>query len=401
MTGMGHSDHLLDTGSDTALPLNAPVSVVAEAVHVERLKGRLDASWVADANTLQLPLTARLPVTELPHNGVIIVQVDPSVPTSMQRIAALRSARPEAALIAAMETVDLKLVRMLVREGVADVVGIPFEPEEIFQTLVAVLETTGKADEGEVELAPVIAVTRALGGAGATTVASHLAASLAEHGSSVCLIDLDIQFGRLADVLGLKPRRNLSDLLEAGDRLDRAFLGSVAAEHSSGISVIAPPSEILPMEALDYEALSRLIYLAQAEYDYVVLDLPVGMTNWILSVLAKADSIILVTQQTLESLRQSRRKLDLFRSLGLDPRLISVVVNRVEKRLFKTIGLADVAEALKRPVSVALKLDEHNILAAQDQGRLMNDLRPKSPFVAEMRAFSDRLHDRFQTEHDQ
>lgn len=389
---MGRNNSKFEFGKEHALPLSAPLTVIAASEHIDRLRARLDASWIADAKTIPCDVDAPLPLAELGDEGLVVVQLDPAVPSSMDRVHQLRTARPGLRQIVAMETADIRTVRMLVREGVADVVALPFSPDEIFETVVAVLETSKSPDAKPARLAPLIAVTRAQGGTGATTVASHLAASLAESNQAkVCVLDLDIQFGRMAEVLGLSPRRNLKDLFEAGKRLDSTVLQSVVARHGSGVSVVAAPSEILPIESVEEGAIDRIIDLARREYDYVVLDLPVGLSNWTLAVLSRADSIVMVTQQSIPSLQQSRRALDLFAGLGLDQRLISIVVNRVERKFFGGISLSDVEQALGRDVTVGLGADAQNIPIAQDQGLLVGEFRSKSSFAADIDKLAELL----------
>ncbi|WP_324829177.1 AAA family ATPase [Qipengyuania zhejiangensis] len=373
--------------------MSAPLTVIASAAYVDGLRDSVGSNWISDANFIAIEAGDPIPEHEVAQSGIVLFEVDPAVPSSMDRIRKLRQMRPAMPQIVAMRNVDLKLVRTLVREGVADVVELPFSPEEILQTVVAVLETHRDAIGSEVALAPVIAVTRALGGSGATTIASHLAASLAHAESKprVCVFDLDIQFGRMAEVLGLSPRRSLSDLLEAGKRIDGALLQTVAEHHSSGIALIAAPQEIMPIEALKIDDLLRVIELARGEFDYVILDLPSSLTNWTLNILSKADNVVMVVEQSLASLKQARRRLDLFRTLGLDHRLVSIVVNRTEKKLFGSITMGDVEDALGRPVLAGVALDQQTLSAAQDQGVLAGSVRRKSPFVADMEKLSERI----------
>ena len=386
MIDMGHGEYILDRGKELELQLTAPITIVASGEYVDALQASVGSSWISDANFIAVDANDPIPEARINPSGIIVFEVDPKAPRSMDRISQLHAMRPGMPQIVAMKDVDLKLVRTLVREGVADVVALPFSAEEILQTVVAVLETRTSQTTQEVELAPVIAVTRAVGGSGATTIASHLAASLAADQAkpSVCIFDLDIQSGRLAEVLGFTPRRTLSDLLEAGRRIDGALLHTVAERHASGVSVISAPNEIIPIEAVKAEDLDRILDCARAEFDYVILDLPSNLTNWTLNVLAKADSVVMVVEQTLASLRQARRRLDLFRTLGLDHRLISLVVNKTEKKLFGSISLGDVEQALGRPVTASVSLDLATLAAAQDQGVLAGSVKRKSPFVSDI-----------------
>ena len=390
---MGHGEYILDRGKELELQLSAPITIVASREYVASLQNSVGSSWISDANFIAIEPGEPIPEERVNASGIIVFEVDPAAPRSMERIRHLHAIRPGMPQIVAMKNVDLKLVRTLVREGVADVVELPFAAEEILQTVVAVLETLGKNSEQAVELAPVIAVTRAVGGSGATTIASHLAASLADDASHprVCVFDLDIQSGRMSEVLGLSPRRTLSDLLEAGKRIDASLLQSVAERHASGVSVIAAPNEIIPIEAVKPEDLTRILDIARAEFDYVVLDLPSNLTNWTLNVLSKADSVVMVVEQTLASLRQARRRLDLFKTLGLDHRLISIVVNKTEKKLFAAISLGDVEEALGRSVTAGIALDHSTLAAAQDQGVLARTIKRKSSFVSDMDGLSETI----------
>lgn len=388
---MGHGEYIADRMKGAELQLSAPLSVIASPEHIETLRSSSGAEWLADANYIPVGPGEAIPEHQLGQSGIVLFEVDPAIPASMDRIRHLHRSRPGMPQIVAMRDVDLKLVRTLVREGVADVVELPFSAEEILQTVVAVLETHREATVSEVRFAPLIAVTRALGGSGATTIASHLAADLAggERRARVCIFDLDIQFGRLAEVLGLTPRRTLSDLLDAGKRMDASLLHTVAQNHPSGLDLIAAPAEIIPIEAVRAEDLARVIDLARQEYDYVVLDLPASLTNWSLGILAGASSIIMVVEQSLASLRQARRRLDLFRNLGLDHRLVSIVVNRTEKKLFSSINMGDVEEALGRPVLAGISSDHTTLSSAQDQGVLAGSVRRKSPFVSDMEKLSE------------
>lgn len=384
----------LELGKEFLLQLPSPLTVFAASEHIDALKAAQGSSWIGDATLRALPLNAEIPAEEISPGRITIVQIDADVPESLERVRKLRSHRPDLVQIAAIANADVRLVRALVREGVADVVGLPLDPQEILQAAIAVMEVAAAKTDLETRSAPMIAVTRATGGGGATTVATHLAHQLVEDAggnATCCIIDLDIQYGRVAEVLGLRPRRTLIDLLDAGDRLDGAIIRSVATDGPGRVKVIAAPLEIVPLESIDTGRLQLAIDVARKEFDFVVLDMPSNLTNWSLTLLARADSIVLLCQQSLASLRQARRRLDLFRSVGIDLKNVSLVVNQTERRLFGGIGLNDVAHATGHQVAHTLALDVQTVSAAQDQGILANQLRPKSAFVSDIRKLTQLL----------
>ena len=91
----------------------------------------------------------------------------------------------------------------------------------------------------------------------------------------------------------------------------------------------------------------------------------------------------------------ARRRHDLFGSVGIARRIVSVVVNRMEKRLFGTISLADVERALDHQVVSGLRADGQNIGVAQDQGLLVDQVRAKSPYAADVAKLADALRQRY------
>lgn len=371
------------------------MTIIASGDQIAALKDGADAQWLGQGNFVALELDDELRDEHVEGSGIVVVHVDPKVPSSMRRIEQLRRSHPNLPQIVALEAADLALVRTLVRQGVADVVALPLSADELLQVAVAVLEVRNAEISARVKQAPLIAITRSPSASGNTTLATHLAARLASNGLRVCLLDLDIQAGRALNLLGLESRRSLSDLLEAGARIDAEVLKSVAVVHSSGAAIVGAPLDILPLESLEATQLHKVFGLARQMYDVVLIDLPANLTNWSLSALAQASGVLMLVEQNLESLRQAKRRLDLFRRVGLDSTVISVVVNRVEKRLFGAISLSDVEEALQHKVLAGLAADNQNLILAQDQGLLVQELRKKSPYAQDIEKLVNELQARF------
>ena len=152
-------------------------------------------------------------------------------------------------------------------------------------------------------------VIKSVGGVGATALLSQLAIRFAQHeaahGREACLIDLDVQFGDVAFQLGLQPKLSLADLLEAGARLDGDLLRATTTDHPSGVKVIAAPSEMMPLEGIPNEQLLQIVELAAREFGTVFVDLPTNWTNWSLSLVARSDLVLLVTELTVAGLNRA------------------------------------------------------------------------------------------------
>ena len=379
----------------------ARLTIVGSPSYIDRFRECLQPQELDEVTLAALELDERVPAELLEPASCVVVEVDPSVPASLDRLDEVRSQAPRLPRIAAIANASVALVRTLIKQGVADVVALPFDPDEILQASISAAENEALSVAVPGKTAPVIAVVRAVGGSGATTIATHLADELGREASAprgACLIDLDVQFGAAATAIGLAPRRNLHDLLVAGDRSDGAFLRAVATEHSSHLSVIAAPDEIVPLETIETDYLLKIIDIAKREYDYLVLDMPSNWTSWNLSTVLAADQVLMVVELNIASLRQAKRRIELFRSFGVDSSRIAIVVNRVDKKLFRAISLDDVAKTLKQDVLVGIARETDLISTAQDQGKFARQIQRKSKFAAGIERLADLVIDRSKQE---
>ena len=286
-------------------------------------------------------------------------------------------------LIAAAYEPSMKLVRTLVRAGAHDVVPLPLDPEELETALDPIRRMVdAQGPRARAGHQKIVTVIKSEGGIGATSLLSQLAlrfaANEAAAGREACLIDLDVQFGNAALQLGLQPSLTFSDLVDAGKRLDGDLLRSVATRHPSGLRVIAAPREIMPLELLTSDQLLSIVDLAVAEYGTVLVDLPTNWTNWSLSLLARSDLVLLVTELRVPSLHRARRQLDLLTTQDMGNLEVRVVVNRAEKGFFRTLSEADAERVLKKPVSYCISNDHETMTQAIDRGIPIADVKRKS-----------------------
>jgi pilus assembly protein CpaE len=206
----------------------------------------------------------------------------------------------------------------------------------------------------------------------------RFAANEAARGREACLVDLDVQFGDVAFQLGLRPKLSLTELLDAGARLDGDLVRATATEHPSGLKVIAAPKDMMPMEGMNGDHVLRIVDIATHEFGSVFVDLPTNWTNWSLSLVARSDLVILVTELTVAGMHRARRQLDLLNSQDLGNLEVRVLVNRYDKVLARTVGLSDAAKALGREVSYTVANDFPLMRSAIDRGIPISEIRRKT-----------------------
>lgn len=384
---MSKMDDIQNTAGDKAIDLPKGVHVVAQPAMLTSLAG-----LNSQVKVIACEIEAKLPIADLAAASIAVIEVDPASRNSLERIDTLRAQLPNVQVIAGLGNVDIATSRQLLRRGVSDIVALPFALDELVTSIADTAAKMDTAAEAKTALAPFVAVMKSIGGAGSTTVLTHLAAQMAHdmgENSRACIIDLDLQSGDAAQYLGANTRLSLTDLLEAGNRLDSELLHSVASEGHELVDVIAPPNDIVPIESIDFEQLIRVVTMARRIYDIVLVDLPASFTNWSLSTVFAADLSILVGTLTIPSLRHAKRQLDFLVSMGIPKETIQVVLNQVENKMFKSINSSDAEKALKHPVLTTLSEDKANLRAAQDQGKLIYSVQKRSKFTHDIMHLGD------------
>lgn len=140
----------------------------------------------------------------------------------------------------------------------------------------------------------------------------------------------------------------------------------------------------MPLEAMTSEQILSVIDLATAEYGTVFVDLPANWTNWSMSLLARSDLILMVTELRVPSLHRARRQLDLLASQDMGELDVRVILNRSEKGLFRSLGPADAERVLRRPVSFTIANDHATMSQAIDRGVPLSEVKRKCPLVKDI-----------------
>ncbi len=192
----------------------------------------------------------------------------------------------------------------------------------------------------------IIAVANQKGGVGKTTTAVNIAASLADAGHSVLLVDLDPQ-GNATSGLGLdKESHNTTYEVLTGAV---ALADSVQETHVNGLYIL-PANPNLAAAELDIAELERREFrlaeaLRTAAYDYILIDCPPALGLLTINALTVASHVLIPVQTeyyALEGLGQLLGTVQRVRQ-ATNPRLdlLGVVLTMYDKR----IGLSEQVKA--------------------------------------------------------
>ncbi len=198
----------------------------------------------------------------------------------------------------------------------------------------------------------IITVFSTKGGSGKTTVATNLAVTLCARGTRrVCLVDLDLEYGDIACVLGLRVQRTLRNAVDWAGDLTLEQVASLMTPFRPNLDCLLAPTGPGDATHIPHTLVNDLLSLLPEVYDFVVIDTPAQFSWVVLAALDAADHHVLVTTPERPALHNLRHTLDVL-DLLYDAGNRSVVVNRSDA----SAGLspAEVDQLIRTPVAVGL-----------------------------------------------
>jgi pilus assembly protein CpaE len=253
--------------------------------------------------------------------------------------------RPATIIIGPAE--NMKCIRLSMQAGVSDYLEEPLDEQELHKSIDRICENLVTPNAIESSETTMTAVVSTKGGCGASFLATNLAHVMASEGNEhVALLDLDLQFGSLAQYLDIKPQHGLVTALDMADQLDATALNAYMAKHSSGLSLMSPlDDEIILPRDIDSTQFGRILDLLCESYSRIVVDLPRQIDELSADIYERADHILLVTQQEFASVRDANRLRNLILTeLSVPADRISVVINRYDKN--SAVELGDIGRSL-------------------------------------------------------
>lgn len=224
--------------------------------------------------------------------------------------------------------------------------------------------------------AKVITVFSAKGGVGKTTIACELATflSLTNHGKGkfrVCLVDYDLMFGDILSTLNFNPNQaNMMDWIADLDKKHKAGQEWNAISYDAGqIERFLQKKEesglyslIAPITNFDYMKISNeeIVNLCgtmlrniveNGDFDFVIVDTGNNIEDATYVSLERADEILLILTQSMNSANCNNNFLNTMNHLNFDLSKIRIVINKAKPAKGVGISVNELQEALKNPVT--------------------------------------------------
>lgn len=182
--------------------------------------------------------------------------------------------------------------------------------------------------------APLICAVSGQGGAGTTTIIAAMACSAARLGLRTAVLDLDLMFGNLYELLGVEALKDLGSLGEGpavGD-LDEARIVRASMRIAPGLTLWGPIARPERAELMG-APVERLLAVLRAEADVILADTSRTWTDAVAGAVASCDRCLVVGDQAVGGPTAMERAVSMVARLGVPRTRMMCVVNRFGARV--------------------------------------------------------------------
>lgn len=179
-------------------------------------------------------------------------------------------------------------------------------------------------------------------------------------------MDANLQFGDVGVLLNLNPKNSsIADACETGEP-DGDIIDSVTIEHSTGIRVLLAPPAPEGADLVTPAYLRKVVEHLRTVNDFVVIDLPSGLSDHSLGVMDAADTILVLTALEITTIKNVRLFLEVAEQLDYARSKIRLVINRADAA--QGIRIADVEASVRRPIDGTIVSDGRLAVLAVNRG---------------------------------
>jgi pilus assembly protein CpaE len=309
------------------------------------------------------------------------------------------------------EDVSPAVLHNLLREGGDEFVPYPLPEGELERAIERVMtptevvaatpddEAPKKKIKGGDKNGVIIPIHGLAGGIGATTMAVNLAWELAtvekNTTNKVCLLDFDFQFGTASTYLDLARRETVVELLTDTESMDGESFMQALSTFEDKLHVLTAPFDMIPLDLLSPDDITRVIEMAASHFDYVIIDMPSTMVEWSQTVLEAAHVYFGMLELDMRSAQNMLRLKRAMQAEDLPFDKIRFILNRAPgfTDLNGKARVKRLAESLGVSIEVLMPDGGKPVAQNADHGVPMASGIPKNPLRKEIAKLAKSVHD--------
>ena len=285
--------------------------------------------------------------------------------------------QPQAAVLLCAHAQNPEFLIRAMQVGVREFLPLPLTRPALEAALQRIMLTRKRLHPADENRGRIIVVTGHKGGAGATTVAAHLALAMATGSQDkIALVDLGRPFPDVGNFLDQEASYSISDLIQNLESLDQSFVERLFQSYNDRLDVLHGIAYIRDLEDLHPDALAAIFNLLRNLYRYIVVDLSHWLDHIFFHVINEADLVLLVSALTVPDLRNLKKFWPMLLEWHQDRSRVKLLINRFDKG--GEVQVSDLDHVIQQTPYYTLPLDSSAAAAAVNQGSPLNQSAPRS-----------------------
>jgi pilus assembly protein CpaE len=300
---------------------------------------------------------------------------------------------PGTVVIAVGQVNDVRLYRDLLGSGIHDYLLKPLSAGQLRDSLTqaqAVFSSpkAGDPDAAKRHISTAVVGTR--GGVGASTLATSLAWLFStDHKMPTALLDLDIHFGTGALALDIEPGRGLMDAIDNPSRIDGLFIERAMIRANDNLAILSAEAPISSPLMTDGSAFVQLEEEFRQAFEMTMIDLPRNMLINFPHLLADVNVVLLTTDMTLASARDTIRILSWLKTNAAHAQPL-IVANKVQSGIME-ISKADFEASIERKIDFTIPYDAKAAANSAKLGQTFADANRSSKSASVIRQIAENI----------
>lgn len=284
---------------------------------------------------------------------------------------------------------DVRLYRQMIHAGATDYLVKPLEVDALRSALRRIEESRERrrvlGTRGRI-----VIVIGTRGGVGASTVVANLGWLLSDNSKQkVGLIDLDFRFGTLALQFDVESGSGLHEALRQPDRVDELFLERSMRQAAANLSLLSTEEPLGEPATFTPASIMLLLEQVGLRHDWVVVDLPRHAAGTQREVLAVSTDIVLVTDFSLASLRDTLRLREMIRlsAPAAKLRIVGSLVSSAKGHLSQ----GDFEGGLKAKLDAVIPFDPAAVAKSANEGKPLPQIARNARITGAFKKLADVL----------
>lgn len=321
--------------------------------------------------------------SSLRRPDIIVIEFQEEDGIDAHVLTQVRSLFGDVPLILVSDWIGEDHVHHLLKFHVDDWLRKPLDKNTVFKAFQSAIRTLKHSNH------QVHAVVSGSAGAGATTAAVAIAGILCGDEETkkggVALIDLDFSTGSCGYLLNMMNSYDLGSVVSNPSRIDAEFINLIKETHKKGFDLYSFRRPDLVVERDSVELVLRLLDAVNMQNGHTVLDIPYYETLWKSKVLAEVNSITILSELTLPSVKQTLEVISKIRELRGNTNAVKVFFNKNERKMFSSyLRLKQVRDLFENIDPLLLPRDDQTIVEASNRGILPSEVNSRSKFLKEL-----------------